>query len=110
MVARAAGSETLLGASFRHDSDIRARQLQFRGPPGARYAPLSVGQSVGGRKGVPLQPALQTVPGRQRSGRAALSSRYRPRASLYGTAPKKWGGSVKLRCFHEPLIVKTSYR
>src|SRR6266853_1482893 len=110
MVARAAGSEAVLGASFRHDSDICARQLQFRGPLGARYASVLVVQGIGGRKGVPFQPAIPTVPGRQRPGGAALSPRYRPRAPLYGTAPRKWGGSAKLGCFHEPLIVKMSYR
>jgi len=110
MVARAAGSEAFLGASFRHDSDICARQLQFRGSPGARYASIPFDPGIGGWKGVPFQSALQTVPGRQRPGGAALSSRYCPRAPLYGTAPRKWSASAKLGCFHEPLIVKMSYR
>ena len=51
--------------------------------------PVPVDQGVSGRKGVPFQPAIQAVPGRQRPGGAALSSRYRPRAPLYGTAPQE---------------------
>src|SRR4029077_18716775 len=110
MVAWAAGSEAVFGAPFRHDSDICASEIQLRGPPGARYAAVPVDEGIDGRKGVPFQPAIQTLPGRQRPRGAALSSRYRPRAPLYGTAPRKWGGSAKLGCFHEPLIVKMSYR